>query len=401
MSRRVQHAAQHFVRSAVALAFLFAVLAVPFRAMADPAGPDALPITVLAVKTDDALQNASALTEAIRKAVRHSKGWSLGAGAQALEFLALQLKCAEPIDAACEARIADVIKADRFIWSVVAFADGGKTVVGSVSFFERGKGTNKAPVRYSSNLTDANGDALVKIANDVVAAITGGSPKGALRITTQGVAAQLYVDGQASGALPADGKTIQLSSGRHTVVARAPGHADAEMTVVIKPASTIEVSLKMEEVGESKPTDARMIGGFIGLGIGVAAGAVGLWGALEVNKVRNDEQFEGYAGQFPENDEFGEVDVCEKAGEGIEAKSAIGTASAAKVNDLCSKAATGEIVQAITFPIAAVAAGAGAYLLGTSSLFADGEDTGVTPSAWSIQPMIGPRVQRVQLTYRF
>ncbi len=396
MSRRVQHAAQHFVRSAVALAFLFAVLAVPFRAMADPAGPDALPITVLAVKTDDALQNASALTEAIRKAVRHSKGWSLGAGAQALEFLALQLKCAEPIDAACEARIADVIKTDRFIWSVVAFVDDGKTVVGSVSFFERGKGTNKAPVRYSSNLTDANGDALVKIANDVVAAITGGAPKGALRITTQGVAAQLYVDGQASGALPADGKTIQLSSGRHTVVARAAGHADAEMTVVIKPASTIEVALKMEEVGESKPTDARMIGGFIGLGIGVAAGAVGLWGALEVNKVRNDEQFKGYAAQFP-----GDVDICEKAGEGIEAESAISTASAAKVNDFCSKATSGEIVQAITFPVAAVAAGAGAFLLGTSSLFASDEDAGVTPSAWSIQPMIGPRVQRVQLTYRF
>jgi len=364
--------------------------------MADPAGADSLPITVLAVKTDDALQNASALTEAIRKAVRHSKGWSLGAGAQALEFLALQLKCAEPIDAACEARIADVIKADRFIWSVVAFADDGKTVVGSVSFFERGKGTNKAPVRYSSNLTDANGDALAKIANDVVAAITGGAPKGALRITTQGVAAQLYVDGQASGALPTDGKTIQLPSGRHTVVARAPGHADAEMTVVIKPASTIEVSLKMEEVGESKPTDARMVGGFIGLGMGVAAGAVGLWGALEVNKVRNDEQFNAYALHFPKTD-----DVCEKAGAGVETTDALASASAAKVTDLCSKADSGEIVQAITFPIAAVAAGAGAYLLGTSSLFADGEDAGGEPSAWSIEPIVGPRVQRVQLTYRF
>jgi hypothetical protein len=380
------------------VAFLVAVLAVPLRALAAPAGPDTLPIAVLSVKTDDALEHAGSLTEVLRKAVRNSAGWSLGSGNQALEFLALQLNCSAPIDAACEARIADVIKADRFIWAVLAFVDGGKAVVGSVNFFERGKGTNKAPVRYSANLKDANDDALIKIATEVVAAITGGPPKGALRVTTTGVAGQLYIDGEPLGALPGDGMTVQLAAGKHTVVARAAGHADAEMTVVIKPGSTIEIALKLEKVGESRPTDARMMGGFIGVGLGVAAGAVGLWGALEVNKVRTDDQYEGYRKQFS-----GETvdDVCVLAGEGREAPSAFGAASAAKVQGLCSKAKTGELVQAIAFPVAAIAAGAGAYLLGTSSLFSDGKSDDQSDAGWSIEPTIGPTLQQVSVTYRF
>ena len=215
-------------------------------------------------------------------------------------------------------------------------------------------------------------------------------------MTTQGVAAQLYVDGEASGALPPEGKQIQLTAGKHTIVAKAPGHADAEMTVLIKPASTIEVALKLDEVGESKPTDARLIGGVIGLGLGVAAGAVGLYGMLEVNKVNKDEQYIGYAKQFLDKE-----DVCDLAGAGTEAPSAINAASPAKVNDLCSKASTGEMIQAIAFPVAAVAAGAGGYLLGTSSLFASSDEEGGADSAWSIQPTIGPQIQHIQVTYRF
>src|SRR5688572_33075408 len=83
------------------------------HAAAAPKSADALEVAVVAVKSDDALDHAEALTQALRKAVRDSKGWSLGDATQSLEFLMVNMNCSEPIDAACEARIADVIKADR------------------------------------------------------------------------------------------------------------------------------------------------------------------------------------------------------------------------------------------------------------------------------------------------
>ena len=89
------------------------------RAEAASPGPDALPVHVVAVKSLEALDQAQALTNALKKAVRDSEGWSLGDSNQSLEFLAIQMKCAEPIDAACEARIADQLKADRYLLSLI------------------------------------------------------------------------------------------------------------------------------------------------------------------------------------------------------------------------------------------------------------------------------------------
>src|SRR5262245_47852322 len=73
-------------------------------------GPDAIPVTVVAVQTADADDQAEALTKALRSAVRRMHGWSLGEGDYSLEVLVLSLKCSEPPDASCESRIADQIR---------------------------------------------------------------------------------------------------------------------------------------------------------------------------------------------------------------------------------------------------------------------------------------------------
>jgi hypothetical protein len=65
----------------------------------------------------------------------------------------------------------------------------------------------------------------------------------------------------------------------------------------------------------------------------------------------------------------------------------------------------------VFFPTAAVAVGVGGFLLGTSSLAggdeeaAPAEGEGKKPEAagasWTLQPTIGPTLQRLQFTYRF
>lgn len=379
-------------RVLVSIATLLAVL-IAGEAFAAPAGPDALSVHVVSVKSEDALDQAEALSVALRKAVRDAEGWSLADTQQSLEFLALKMGCSEPIDAACETRIADVLKADRFVWSVIAFEGGGTDfVVGTVNFFVRGQGTKSAQLRYSANLTDATADALIEVASTALDEVTGGPPKGTLRVTSGGVAAQIFIDGEPMGALPESGGTFQLPSGEHRVVVKASGYADAEGSVTVKPATEVALNLTLVEVEEETPLDGRLIGGIAALGVGAASGAVGLWAALEVNNIRNDAIFTDYRSRFPNT-----IDVCEKA----KSPDADPVAEAARseVLDMCDKAGTMEIVQAVMFPVAGVAAGVGVFLLGTSSLVGGDEAEG--ESAITVEPIISPEVQAVTVRYRF
>lgn len=393
---------------------LVSVLMLAFGAPAWAAapGPDALPVAVVAVKSDEALDQAEALTQALRKAVRDSDGWSLGEATQALEFLMVKMNCTEPIDAACEARIAEVIKADRYLWCVINFEQGNATsVVGELNFFVRGKGTNKIPVQYSANLTDPNDDTLVKLARGWVEEVTGGSPKGALRITTGGIAGQLFVDDKPVGALSAEGGSFQLSAGRHRIVVKAPGYSDAETTVVVRPATTVEATLTLVEAEESEPLDGRMIGGFSALAVGAVLAGVGLWQSLEVNEVRNDQGFTNYRSKITsaenacdlaeDNEQHPGGVVPTSGAPASEYDANHADATPAEVRDKCKRARKAEIIQAVLYPVAAVSVGVGLFLLGTSSLVGgEGEDE-AEAEAVLVEPLIGPDLQAVAVTVRF
>ncbi|MBN4059097.1 hypothetical protein JYT22_00425 [Endomicrobium sp. AH-315-J14] len=190
---------------------LFAVLLGTTAQAAEP-GPGALPITVVTVKSDDAFDQAEALTQALRKAVRDSDGYSLGKGDYSLEFLALKLHCKEPIDSSCEAKLAEVIRADRFLWTVINLdPQDEQNVTGHVNLFVRGKGTHKHKVTYSKNLTEPGEEALIELANESLRAVTGGAPKGGLSVSVSGegdFVAQLFVDGEPRGAIEEEGTTI-------------------------------------------------------------------------------------------------------------------------------------------------------------------------------------------------
>jgi len=369
---------------------------------AAPPGPDALPVHVLGVKAAEALDQAEALTSVLKKAVRDSEGWSLGDSNQPLEFIALQMKCNEPIDSACEARIADVVKADRYLWCVVDFEGADKhMVVGKLNFFVRGKGTHTHELRYSANLTDPNSDALIEVAKAAVDAVTGGAPQGGLEVSTGGVAGQIFIDDKPMGALSADGGSYQLSAGKHRIVVKAPGYADAESSVMVKPAATIEVTLSMVAQEQDAPVDWRLVGGISALVVGAGTGGVGLFAALKVNGYATDQRYEGFIKAVPE-----ENDVC-AAAQGVpdraynQSNTQDPTATpedAQFVADACSDVPTYEILQAVMFPVAAVSAGVGIYLLGTSDTLGgnDGE-----ASALTVEPMVGPNGGFMSVRYKF
>lgn len=367
-------------------------------AWADPPGADALPVDVLTVTpADDADDQAEALTKALRDAVKAAPGWSLGTGDYSLEVLSIEMKCAKPPappDANCESRIADQIKVDRYIWGVLK--KKGANVEGELHLWVRGKGTNKVDVTYSANLTEPNDDALKKVASDAIQQLTGGAPKGSAHIKVGNSGGQVFIDGQPVGALVAGEGTFALASGSHRVVVKAPGYADAEAQVAIKPNASSDVALTLVPVEPKSNLDMRRIGGYAGIGAGVAFGIVGVVSSLQVNSVRNDDKFTTYANQYVSS-----TDVCDAAANKQAPNPAkgervlSGAATFDEAASMCSKASTFQVLQFVFYGLAAVSGGAGIYLLATSGGH-QAPTTGLT-----VHPHVGLGNGGLDVAYRF
>jgi hypothetical protein len=372
-------------RLGLALTAAAAIAAGSATAKAAEPGPDTLPISVIAIQTDAADDQAEALTKALRNAVRAMPGWSLGEGDFSLEVLTLSLKCTEPPDASCQSRIADQIKSDRYVWGTIE--KKGANVKGTLNFWVRGKGTSKVPIDYTSNLTDSTDDTLRRIAAGAINELTGGPPKGGVHVKAGDVQGQVFVDGQPLGALKNGDGSFMIPSGPHKITVKAQGYADAESQVVIKPTgAATELTLVPIPMEVKTTVNWRKVGGFAAIGVGVAAGVVGIVGSLQVNSAANDPAYKAYADNTVTND------VC--ASSGATADPAFPHHPDTTVAGLCSKGKTGELLQAIMFPVAAVAGGLGIYLVATSSSAPKPPKTG-----FKFDPRVGLDGGKLDVTY--
>jgi hypothetical protein len=348
-------------------------------------GPDALPINVIAIQTSDADDQAEALTKALRTTVRSLPGWSLADGDYSLEVLSLTLKCSEPPDADCQSRIADQIHADRFVWGLLNMDKGNQTVSGELNLWVRGKGTKKAALKYSANLTESDDDSLKKVALVAVNSVTGGPPNGELRITAGGVTGQVFVNGQPFGALTGGKGSIFLPVGQHKIVVKAQGYADAATTVSVKPTAPTDVTLSPIPLEPEKQINWKKIGGYAAIGAGGAFAVVGLVGTIQVATIRSNFEGNEFVKRTPSN-----RNACD------EARKTPGEAGAYLAVDLCDKASTFQTLQFVFYPLAAAAAGAGVFLVVTSGGSEEAPKTGFT-----ILPQVGPGGAKLDVGYRF
>lgn len=381
-------------RRALAWAAASAALCASSAALAAEPGPDTLPINVISVQTGDVDDQAEALTKALRGAVRAMPGWSLGEGDYSLEVLTLSLKCVEPPDANCQSRIADQIKADRYVWGTLKKKDKKSGLVtAQLNLWVRGKGTSKWPVEYSQNLTDQNDDALRKIAAEAIEQLTGGPPKGGIRVRAGSVAGQVFIDGQPVGALKNGDGTFMVPSGPHKVTVKAIGYADYEAQIVVKPTGTpTDLSVTLVPAGDRSPINGKRVGGFVSLGAGVAFGVVGLISALQVNSAQSAIA-DAVAGQ-PQS-----FDLCDSATyvNWRPPSPGMKQPTSASFENNCSKGKTFQTMQIAMFPLAAVAGGVGIFLLATSGKSAPSPNR----TGWTVLPQVGPTGGALEATYRF
>ncbi len=372
-----------------AMLALSACLACSEAARAAEPSPAALPITVVALRTDDAYDQAGALTQALRSAVKETPGWSVGEGDFSLEVLTLSLQCEDVPDAGCQARIADQIKSDRYLWGVLRKSD--TDVEGALHLWTRGKPATSVPVKHSANLTEANDEPLRKIAADAIAALTGGPPEGSLRVRTGAAQASVLIDGKPVGNVQNGEATFTVTAGPHRVRVKSSGFLDSEASVVVLPVATTDVALS-QMPAEPSQSNWKRVGGFIGLGAGAVFGTVAVISSVQVASIQSDPRYTAYRGLFL----TGVEDVCAPAQrEAIRGDITADARTADAGIRLCERTDTFMGLQYVFYPLAVVSAGLGAYLLVTSDS-RSGERTG-----WTVQPSVGLDAGGLDVTYRW
>jgi PEGA domain len=280
--------------------------------------------------------------------------------------LTLSLKCPDPPDAGCQSRIADQIRADRYVWGVLSKAKGGN-VVGELSFWVRGKGTTSYKLEYSANLTEPLDDGLKRVASDAILKLTDGPPKGEVKVSAGGIAGQVFVDGQPLGALTNGQGSFFVPSGKHELIVKAPGYADMVSEITVKPTSPTDVTVVPVVMGDKTPTNWKRIGGFAALGAGVGFGALGIVGSAKVYGIGQDPNYTAYRKTYAST-----ANVCDASTRPIDfdAQNAGAPAALAEkesiIKDYCDPAGTAELLQLVFYPLAAIAVGAGVFLVATS-----------------------------------
>jgi hypothetical protein len=159
---------------AVGLLVVLALSLFSFPGRAEPPNAKAIPVYVLSIWTEDADDEAEALTQALRWRVRQAPGWSLLESGQSFETLSIALKCPPKPDAVCLKRIGDQLKADHYIWGTMERRKRSSDVSTELHLWARGRPDVDARGTFADSLKDADDESLRAIAAGLFGKLTGG-----------------------------------------------------------------------------------------------------------------------------------------------------------------------------------------------------------------------------------
>ena len=252
-------------------------LALPRSALADQPGAHTVPVAVLAFDSDDSEDQADAITGALRSRVRAAQGWSLIETTQSLGMMTAAFKCPSHPPLECQQKIAEQIKAERYIFGFVTKGPTGGVVTTEVHLYQKGKPDTVLKETYADNLKDSNDDTLRKIAARIVERL-GGTAVGVIVVRSSDPTGEVVVDGEKHVPLEKGTARIELAAGGHSVeVAPAGGTSTKRNVLVTAGRETIvefaPVVVTEPPTPESKSHARKIIGG-VTLGGGVALGTV-------------------------------------------------------------------------------------------------------------------------------
>jgi hypothetical protein len=256
---------------------ILACLAVPRTARADQPGAHTVPVAVLAFDSEDSEEQAEALTAALRSRIRAAQGWSLIETTQSLGMMTAAFKCPARPTPECQQKIAEQIKAERYIFGFVTKGPASGQVTAEIHLYQKGKSDTVLKEAYADNLKDGNDDTLRKIAARIVDRL-GGTAVGVIVVKSSESSGDVVVDGEKHVPLDKGTARIELSAGGHSVEVASPNGGTTKRNVIVTAGreTVVEFSAAAttEPPKEASKTNTRRIVGGVTMGAGAVLGAV-------------------------------------------------------------------------------------------------------------------------------
>jgi hypothetical protein len=363
-------------------------------AHAEPPSSRATPVYVLSLWTDDADDQADALTQALRSRVRQVPAWSLLETTQSFETLSIALKCPPKPDGACLQRIGDQLHADHYVWGTMAKKRNAGEVTVDVHLWSRGKASSEASETFSENLKDASDEPLRGIAGRLFGRLAGVGSAGTLVVHAGKGSGAVLVDGSEKASLEAGTARLEVPAGSHTIGVRVTGFDAPEQPAEVTNGGEQDVTFALaparhedrNERGRSSFPVAKVLGYsamVAGAGFLVAGGIEGLNWLSDSNASSDDRK------TIPRS----VTDVCSD--------------QAPAAQDACAKSKDATSVSTLGW----IFAGAGALLLGTGIVLVTTDhgssEEGATAShgapkaAVQLLPAVGPHAGSLHLRIDF
>lgn len=377
------------------------------EAQAAPAGPGVSPLHVLEFATDDADDQAKALTLALRARVRASKDYSLAEGDYALGVFLASLKCGDIPDVGCQGRIADSIKADRYIWGTMRKMPGGQVAV-DVHLWQRNIPEVRHQTSYSDNMTVPEEANLQKLADQVLGKLVNFGKIGTVKLSSpQSVEGELFIDGMGNGKFSSGSAELTLPTGEHSFEVRSGGKVVAQATGKVSPTVQLDIELtpvKADQVAVSTESGKwKVPASYAAIGVGGAlvlvAGYMTVWGATNGFGDSNVKEF---GEKFVNKGD----DVCDVARNPNRAitTARYGSANSAQISDVvkvCDRGDTFKSAQYVLYPVGALLAAGGAYLLYSSKDKGEGAPAAAKRRRIELTPLVGQQSGFVDLRFSF
>ena len=296
----VRHAYRLVLR--ILLLLVPAVVALPRLARADQPGAHTVPVAVLAFDSEDSEEQADAITGSVRSRIRAAQGWSLIETTQSLGMLTAALKCPTRPPPECQQKIAEQIKAERYIWGIVAKGPSQGQVTAEIHLYQKGKADTVLRESYADNLKDPNDDTLRKISTRIVERL-GGTAVGVVIVRATEQTGEVVVDGDKRVPLDKGTARIELAAGGHSIEVTGAGGEPVKRNVLVTAGRETVVELTaapvVEPPAEGGKSKTRKIVGGITMGAGAVLGGVAVYELVNYLSLQSDGK--AYAATIPKD----------------------------------------------------------------------------------------------------
>jgi hypothetical protein len=273
------------------LLLVLAVLALPRVARADQPGAHTVPVAVLAFDSEDSEEQADAITGAVRSRIRAAQGWSLIETTQSLGMMTAALKCPTHPPPECQQKIAEQIKAERYIFGFVTKGPAQAQVTAEIHLYQKGKPDTVLKESYADNLKDSNDDTLRKIAARIVERL-GGTAVGVVIVKATDQSGEVVIDGDKRIPLANGTARIELAAGGHSIEVTGAGGAPVKRNVLVTAGRETVVELTAaattEPPSEASKSSTRKIIGGVSMGAGVVLGGIAVYELLHYLSLQSD-----------------------------------------------------------------------------------------------------------------